>query len=740
MADAVTGSSGVIRLDVSESGQNAALNQSTINYAFYLIESSTNNSTWTGTAIPAYVQWDGHAVMWSGSYTFDWRGAGNQTTLIASGSFNVGHNADGSGSVSMTAHTDYTGTSGAGGPTNVTQALTLTKLTTLPGVPTSLTATRVSDVSINLAWAQANPSNGASTKTDIDVSINGAAYINKVDIGGAKAATVSAAANQKLVFKVRSGNAAGYTAFTVAAPVYTTPAAPTNVVAVKNVASDVVITWTDNVAYTEHTHEVWHGTISGGTTTWDGAALATVASGTATYTHAAPNPALVHVYQVRAVAGALQSAYAVSNSVQLQSPPNKPTTPAMPATADKAQPITFTWTHNSVDTSPQSAYEFGTSTDGGTTWGTSGKVVSTVSSRTIAASTYAANVALTTRVRTWGSATTGGSDGTGASPWSDVRLVTFKTIPTATILVPVNGSTLTDSTIRVNVGFAQTEGATFVKTQLELSQAGVVLETLDSAIQVGITLATVGQNGLSYSLRARNQDSNGLWSAWVTNTFTVTYLAPVPPVPTVSYLDENGYVQIDITLQDPVAGQSAATLVTVTRAVDDGPQEMVVQNYPAASGLTFLDTTPTVHGMNHYYITTTSALGSQVTVSIDLETEECRMAFLSKGASFSNVVIFGGNLQVNESLNVASDVISAAGRTKPIGLYGVETSVQLKVQSYIFEDFGSTVDEVRQILLVPGQACYRDPSGRRVFGSVKGSVAYKKTTRGDLTFTLTETD
>lgn len=740
MADVVTGSSGVIRIDVSESGQNAALNQSTVNWAFYLIESATNNSTWSAGPIGAYVQWDGHMVMWSGSFGFDWRGAGNQTQLLASGSFNIGHNADGSGSVSMTGHIDATGTSGAGGPANVTQAITLTKLTALPGVPTSLVAARVSDTSITLTWNQSNPSNGASTKTDIDVSINDAAYINKVDIGGAKTASVSAAANQKLIYKVRSGNAAGYTAFAVSNAVYTTPAAPTNATAVKNASSDVVVSWTDNVAYAEHTHEVWHGTISGGVTTWDGSALATVAAGTTTYTHTAPNPALVHVYQVRAVAGALQSAYTVSNSVQLQTAPNKPTVPAMPATADKAQPLVFGWTHNSVDTSPQSAYEFGTSTDGGTTWGTSGKVVSAVSSRTIAANTYAGNVALTTRVRTWGSATTGGSDGTGASPWSDTRLVTFKTIPTATITAPANGANLTDSTLRVTVGFSQAEAATFVKTSLELSQGGAVIETKDSTIAVGIVMATKLQNGLSYTLRARNQDSNGLWSAWATSTFTVTYLAPPAPVPAVSYIDEQGFVQVDIVVPDPGAGQSAAATVTVTRAVDDGPYEPVVTNYPAAPGLTFLDTTPTIHGINHYLITTITALGASVSVSIDIETEELHSAFLSKGPSFSNVAIFGGNLKIDEALSVASDTVQAAGRTKPIGLYGMETSVVLKVQSYIFEDFGSTIDEVRDVLLIPGKACYRGPDGRRVFGSVKGSLSYKRDIRGDLSFTLTETD
>jgi hypothetical protein len=40
---------------------------------------------------------------------------------------------------------------------------------------------------------------------------------------------------------------------------------------------------------------------------------------------------------------------------------------------------------------------------------------------------------------------------------------------------------------------------------------------------------------------------------------------------------------------------------------------------------------------------------------------------------------------------------------------------------------------------MPGRACYRDSSGRRVFGAVTGSVSYDKPYgRGDLSFTLVE--
>jgi hypothetical protein len=193
-----------------------------------------------------------------------------------------------------------------------------------------------------------------------------------------------------------------------------------------------------------------------------------------------------------------------------------------------------------------------------------------------------------------------------------------------------------------------------------------------------------------------------------------------------------------LTIAAPGGGQAAATKVSITRKIN-GVEEVVVQDYPVVSVMTFLDTTPTISGTNVYTVTTASSIGAQSSVSGSLVTAESGKAYLSKGAGFNTVVVFGGNLSVSETLAVDSATIQAAGRVKPIGLYGVETSVQLAVQSFIFEGFGSTIDQVRSILLVPGKACYRDPSGRRVFGSVNGSVSYKKSTRGDLSFTLTET-
>jgi hypothetical protein len=727
-----TGTSGWLSIELQIVSSNAAARQ----YVVRVVAAVTNNNS----ATFAYgVGWSVSPGPGAGSGTFDINGAQSFNVFVSD--FTVQLDAAGNAlTFSRTFYMDDTGTSGMGGPSAVSTSITLPALKVAPNTPTGMTATRVSDTQTKLAWSQTNASNGSPTSVLIQSSVNGGAFTDLVSLGPSTTVTVSTAENRKTTYRVRSANSAGTTAFSAAsAPIYTTPAAPTDVVAAKDSGLNIVVSFTPHAAYTEHEHEVWHGTVAGGVTTWDATALATLASGTASYTHNAPDASKVHVYEVRAKAGALLSNYSVSNSVQLLAPPNKPTLPSVPTFADRATNFPVVWVHNPIDTTPQTAYEFGTSTDGGTTWQSTGKVPSTTSIRTIVGNTYPANTVLTIRVRTWGSATTGGSDGTGGSPWSDLKSITLKTKPTTTIASPANGSTVNESELRATLTFAQPEGASFVLAQLLLSQNGQVVESLYSTVLVGITFETKVQNGLSYEIAAQVQDSNGLWSSLVSNTFNVVYLAPVPAVVGTTYLPDTGFGQLDVVVVAPVAGQAEAETVTITRSIDGSPEEDIVRDYPVAPSMTFLDTTPTIHGTNTYRVTTTSADGATSTVVQDLVTTECRRAYLSKGPGFNSVGVFGANLSVSESLSVASDTVEAAGRVKPIGLYGTESSVQLKVQSFIFENFGSTISELRNVLLIPGPACYRDSSGRRVFGTTKGSVSYKKTTRGDLSFTLTET-
>jgi hypothetical protein len=124
---------------------------------------------------------------------------------------------------------------------------------------------------------------------------------------------------------------------------------------------------------------------------------------------------------------------------------------------------------------------------------------------------------------------------------------------------------------------------------------------------------------------------------------------------------------------------------------------------------------------------------------VQVVTAERRRAFLSKGPGLSEVVSFGANLRVKSRPIVDSLLVKAAGRSRPIGLYAATGSLTLSVSSELVAEMGSTPEQVENLLLMPGSGCYRDPSGRRIFGLVDGSVDLSTARRGQLSFTISET-
>lgn len=743
MADANTGANGVVRVNAWLAGGDNGGNYSDVSWELWLVERTSGTLGYNGGSppVPANVSVNGGQV-WSGGFGFDFRPAGQQSKLIASGTNRVHHNGDGtSPGCTVSGYIGSTGTSTVGGPASVAQGVDLPTRKVTPGTPTGVSATRVSDTQIALSWSQSSASNGQPLSNQVERSVNGGAYERFLDIAATNSITVAASPNQKVRYRVQAWNAAGFSGISgESAPVYTTPAAPSGAAAAKNASLDIVVSFTKNVAYTEHEHEVFHGTVSGGVTTWDSSPIATLASGVTSWTHTAPNAAQVHVYRVRAKAGSLYSGYSTSGSVQLLTAPNAPTLPAVPAFGDRAAAFVLTWMHNPIDSTPQSALEVEYSTNGGTSWTSTGKVTSTISSRSFAGSTWAANVTVTFRVRTWGQATTGGSEGTGASPWSDTRAVTFKTRPVGSVVAPETGSEVGQAVVVVALGFSQAEGASFVDAEITLKQGATVLETKPTNTLTGTTLATRVADGGTYTVTATVRDSNGLRSAEVSSTFDVAYLPPVAADVTVSFLPETGFAQLGLSIPSPGVGEAEAITVSITRTIS-GHTETVLAPFPVAAELTILDTTPVTAGVNDYVVTTASLDGSEIDVPVTLVTTEGDRAYLSKGATFADVVTFGYVLRLQAVPSVDQMLVKAAGRSRPIGMYASTGDLVVSGTASLIPTagMGSTPDQIEALLTTPGRACYRDPSGRRVFGQLDGSVIRENETVGGLSFSITET-
>jgi hypothetical protein len=727
---------------VLQGGQNAAGNYSYVSVNSWVEKTSGSGYMTSNSGNTCSVSGD---VAFGGGAWAPYNFASYSSRQILSGGGNVAHASNGT----KVASGGYAANDSAGGnfgSANGSWSLGLTTIVNTPATPTSVGCSYVSDTQVSVSWSRPTVTNNAPNTSQIRKSVNGATAVELAPISVTTSVTISAEANQKIITAVREANAAGTSAWSAnSLAVYTTPAAPTALTATKDASLDINLAFTSNVGFTEYQHVIEHGTVVGGVTTWDGSELATVLSGVTTYKHVAPNAAQLHVYRVFARnldAGALSSAKLTSNTVQLLAPPNKPTFPSLGPFVDKAKDFTPTWVHNPVDTTAQTAYEFGYSTNGGAAWSSTGKVTSSTPAKTFAASTYAADVALTVRVRTWGQAATGGSDGTGASPWSDQTTVTFKTRPVVTITGPLDASTYERAALTVNLGFSQAEAATFVNATIKLYDGvGALLETRVSTTRAATLLDTAVDNGSSYTIKVTVIDSNGLVSDEVESDFAVVYTLPVAAAVTATYLPNSGIGQLDITVGSPGVGEVAAALVTITRTIN-GVVETILYEYPSSPTLTILDMTPTIVGTNEYRVTTISEDGATATTLVLMVTAETKWAFLSSGAGYANIISFGAALTLGSTPTRSSTLVEASGRRRPIALFGTSGTLEVSGTTMLFaksSQHGSSPAEVEEFVLSAGIVCYRDPSGRRMFGKVSGTVASSNSKQSTFAYMIQET-
>lgn len=728
-----------LRLELTLASSDAAAIEWTLNYKLYLRRGgSGGQSTYSSNQHPYGLVIGG--VNLGGTSSYDFRGSSGKGSIGAESLLRQGTvvvdapNPDGTGPVAFSFSFDDQSPEALLGDGSSSGNYTVPKLTVVPGVPTAVAAVRVSDSSATVSWSQSSASNGAPTTNEYRKRVNGGAWGSPTSISPTTSVADAVAANQKIEYQVRGVNSAGSSDWSdTSTAIYTTPAAPTSVAAVKDASLNIDISWTPNVGFSEHEHVIEHSADGGAY-----APLDVVASGTTTYEDVAPNPAETHRYRMAArnTSGALVSAWVESATVQLLVAPNKPTVQDLPDYAAAGATFRLPWVHNPVDTTSQTKYQWRWSTNGGSSWTTGSKTGSTDQFHDFAGGTWSAADAVTFQVRTKGQYDSGSDGDASYSAWSDAQTVTFKTAPVATITAPADASTVTQAELVVTVGFSQAEGATFVQATAVLNDGVDDLETVVSGSQT-LTFETPVENGGAYTVTVTVLDSNGVTSAEVESDFDVAYTLPVQAEVELVWLVESGWTQINVTIPEAGSGEEPAVSVTITRTID-GVTEILWSEYPVTVGDSFIDTTPHTRAENIYLVRTHSADGAINDTTDSLVTDEADWAYLSTGPGFQDVVAFRSNLEFGSTPGRATDLFVAAGRVKPIALFGVQTSYVVSGSAMLSADEGSTPQEVDGFLREPTLVCYRDPFPRRMFGTVSGSVASPSSLFSEFSFQVVE--
>lgn len=625
------------------------------------------------------------------------------------------------------------GTATGAGPASVATTLTLpARQYDAPAAPTGVTATLVSDTKANLSWSISSTTAAPVQAQGVERwDAQGGVWMRVATLpGSARSWTdTQIAANNRYWYRVwgDSGSKAGPK--TESAGFSTTPAAPTGVEAVKNEDHSITITWTNKAPYGGTGFQVLD----------NGALVGTTAAGATSYAHASPDPSVSHTYTVRMTetGGLVSAPSSPSNTVVILTNPGAPTD-LSPVGVAPTGVVSLSWSHTAIDSSAQTSARVRYRRSGATDW-----VTVSVSDGSMSTQAGLAAGAWEWQVRTWGAYQPGQES--GASPWSALASLTVADVPGVAIQSPADGTVYTP-TVTPGWTFFQTQGSVQVAAEVVLVDAdGVTVEARTvTGAGTSLLLATALTNGGSYTVRVRARSGDGLWSPWDEAGFTVAFPAPPAPMVGATWYEVSGLVAVSISNPEPDPAADpvppAATSNMVERSVDGGATwEMIADGVDVYGSVT--DAESLSHGTTLYRVTATSDLPSSAATIVELVTESWSL-WISGGDGFTVSVALPWN-PVHSLVADLKDraIVYMAGRSRPLELSGVQTSRSVAISATLTDDEYADIETLAQLATMPAPFLYRDPMGRRIYGSLSGlSLPRALTGLWDVKATITEVD
>lgn len=472
----------------------------------------------------------------------------------------------------------------------------------LAAVPTGLSATRASDNRVNLSWTL--PSTSLDS-VKLEVSIDGGSWSEFASVSGSatSASYTQASADHSYRFRARGYYKSSYSSYTSAtASISMTPSAPQSISVAASGGTNVTVTLS-NASPVATSLE--YQTSTDGGSTWS-ASTTVSGSPVTSFSTSVSGTALIRVRNKNATG---VSDWLVSDPITTICPPAPPTlrTPSG-SVYDMAQgDIEFSWLHNSLDGSAQSAYELRYSINGGAYTTLSG---TTEQSRTVSIGTFTAGDSVTWQVRTKGA-------DASYSDWSQTQTFSVYTAPTVSITSP--GATITSMPISLAATYSDMAGFTCVAATVSLTKDGSTLFSEAATISgTGITSSLdvsefLPTNGESYTVVVTARSSSGLQTE-ANATFTVTFTEPVDGSLSISNDLENGYASLLATYDNTGADEPAVS-ISVARVNPDGSITPLITD--GESGAGFEDKYAPLNVTYQYAVTTKASSQAVKTVYVD---------------------------------------------------------------------------------------------------------------------------
>jgi hypothetical protein len=267
-------------------------------------------------------------------------------------------------------------------------------------------------------------------------------------------------------------------------------------------------------------------------------------------------------------------------------------------------------------------------------------------------------------------------------------------------------------------------------------------------------------DGGTYVVQLRAQSALGLWSDWVTATAVMQLPPPAAVDATGTYQTATGTVLLHLlpVAPDDAAGEVEVTSARVERMVE-GEDWVTLGTVGLPND--FIDPLPDMVRPSTYRVTSISDVPSyrgntDFTVTppnggVPGANPALQWVFLNYGGAFDQLLRFRSEPQFDETTSRTKDAVPLLGRVKSLLLLGVARARQVSVGgSLVFDPTGSlengflwdsppkdwsTAGEEAEIV------CYRDFTGRRVFGSLSDvKITNVRLGLGSVDFSVTETD
>ena len=616
-----------------------------------------------------------------------------------------------------------------------------------PNTPWSITLASTGDNSRRVGWETSEPGDKPISSFTIERSAASTGKWEVVATGISRTARAwtdtKSMPNDRINYRVKAVGPGGTSGTAVSPNAWTTPAAPTNVLAVRQGATDVLLTWTTN-ARDAKTQDIQGQSSTDGGATWTSWANITGHTGLSPAVSARTITGLdstrlrrfriqAAVY-VNGVSGSqLVGLSAVSPTLQLLTKPNPPTLVAPTGFNDVYEPIRFQLAKNHPDGSAITAVSWNYRAVGATVWSADQALslegwVETSALESLPSGQYE------WRARTKG-AHASWSDYSAPAPFS------LAEPPSVSFAEPTPGQAVNSNRARAVLSVYDPQDAAVVSwTARLLDNTGQLLETTRGTGTGFVAAFKTPLTDLGeYSIEAVATTGTGLTSHWARVSFSTDFLDPQRPELDAVWYKSEGVTRLGVT-NFPGASSPPATADTVAnrleRSEDGGETWQVVAaglqldagviDWQAATNLDVL-----------YRAVAISALGVEAIGDELLLRTDSPFAFIGQDGMVLPVPY---NLQLGGQHAPHVTTHRFLGRRKRVAVYALDydpdTTVTLQgvTLSYKQEDM------FKAMLLKPVH--YRDPAGRKFWAAITSALDWDPKTYGwaDISITVEELD